>query len=392
VSAHVNGRPGGRDADGNAARPDAAELRRLPILAVDDEEWNVRLLRRVLEDAGYTAVHTTTEPAAVAQLFLTLRPALLLLDLHMPGIDGFELMERLGPLTGYGTTVPQLVLTADDGEGIKQRALSQGARDFLVKPFDQTELLLRVRNLLQVRQLQTRLEARAVTLQREVADRTSDLEQARLEMLDRLALAAEYRDDATQEHARRIGRTCGILGGALGLRDADVELLRRAAQLHDIGKIGVPDSILLKPGRLSEAEFAKLQRHTIIGAEILSGSFSPLLLLAESIALSHHEHWDGRGYPFGLKGTEIPLAGRIVAVADSFDALTHERPYKPAWSVSRAVPEIAGQRGQQFDADVVDAFLALDHGMLTGRVDRAEPTPSEPLPALPGELLVPAHA
>jgi putative two-component system response regulator len=370
---------------------DDPELRHLPILAVDDEGWNLRLLERVLAADGYTTIETTTDPSLVPELFVKLAPALVVLDLHMPGMDGFELMERLGPLTGFGASVPLLVVTCDDSPETKQRALSAGARDFLTKPFDRTELRLRVRNLLQVQLLQARLHERAASLERQVAERTGDLEQARLEMLDRLALAAEYRDDATQEHARRIGRACAVLGAALGLPADQVELLRRGAQLHDIGKIGIPDAILLKHGRLSEREFVQLKRHTVIGAEILSGSLSPLLRLAEAIALTHHERWDGRGYPYGLEGEQIPLAGRIVAVADAFDALTHDRPYKPAWTIEQAVEEIARQRGRQFDGRVVDAFLGLDHMSLLGRIDVCEPRASEPLSAPAPSSPVPAH-
>jgi HD-GYP domain-containing protein (c-di-GMP phosphodiesterase class II) len=208
-----------------------------------------------------------------------------------------------------------------------------------------------------------------------VAERTRDLEQARLEILDRLAIAAEYRDDATQEHAWRLGRTSALLALGLGLPDREVELIRRAAPLHDIGKIGIPDAILLKPGRLTYEEFEQIKTHTTIGAEILSGSRSQLLGMAERIALTHHERWDGRGYPRGLAGEQIPLPGRIVAVADVFDALTHERPYKPAWSLQEAVAEIPSQAGGQFDPDVVGAFLQLDHQtLLSGGKEWRPPT------------------
>jgi putative two-component system response regulator len=344
------------------------DLKQLRILAVDDEESNLLLLRRILERAGYTRIETTSDPARVPGMFLESRPDLVLVDLHMPVVDGFGLMEQLAPLTGDRTDVPFLVLTADATEETKCRALSLGARDFLTKPFDQTELLLRVRNLLQVQQLQERLHEQNATLEEQVAERTRDLERARLEILERLALAAEYRDDDTQEHAWRIGRTCALLARDLGLADAEVELIRRAAPLHDIGKIGIPDAILLKPGRLTDAEFAVMKTHTTIGAEILSGSSSALLRLAERIALTHHERWDGCGYPAGLSSDAIPLAGRIVAVADVFDALTHERPYKGAWPVEKAVEEILGQAGRQFDAGVVEAFSRIDHPTLSSRV------------------------
>jgi len=212
-----------------------------------------------------------------------------------------------------------------------------------------------------------------------VAERTRDLEQARLEVLDRLALAGEYLDDDTREHARRIGRTCALIAIGLGLPDAEVELISRAAPLHDIGKIGIPDVILLKPGKLTQAEFDQIKRHTTIGADILSGSRSPLLRMAESIALTHHERWDGSRYPLGLAGEEIPLAGRIVAVADVFDALTHERPYKEAWSISDAVAEIVSQSGRQFDPAIAEAFTRLEHAALLTGVKGWKP-PARPRP------------
>jgi putative two-component system response regulator len=350
--------------------PVEQELRDLPILAVDDEEANLLLLRRLLGRAGYTRVTTTTEPTQAPLLFMENRPALVLLDLHMPEMDGFELMERLGPVDG----VPFLVLTADATDETKRRALAMGARDFLTKPLDGIELMLRVRNLLQVQHLQSRLVEHNASLEDKVAARTNDLERARLEILDRLALAAEYRDDATQEHARRIGRMSALLAPLLGWPAHDVELIRRAAPLHDIGKIGIPDGILLKPGRLHPDEFERIKAHSTIGAEILSGSASAVLRLAERIAISHHERWDGRGYPRGLAGDEIPFAGRIVAVADVFDALTHARPYKEPWPLERAVAEILSQARRQFDPRVVEAFARLDHRTLLSRVEvpRAE--------------------
>jgi putative two-component system response regulator len=340
----------------------------LPILVVDDEEMNLRFLRRALQRAGCTCVRTTTDPLGVPGLFAEIQPDLVVLDLHMPGMDGFELMERLGPTAGGRTGVPFLVVTGDVGEDVKRRALESGARDFLTKPFSETEMLLRVRNLLEVQRLHAWLRDQNARLEGEVAQRTRDLERARLEILGRLALAAEFRDDETQEHAWRIGRTCGLLAAALGLLDGQVEVLQRAAPLHDIGKIGIPDAILLKPGKLTESEFATIRTHTTIGGQILSGSQSSVLLLAERIALSHHERWDGGGYPRGLGGEAIPLAGRIAAVADVFDALTHERPYKPAWPVREAVAEILRQRRRQFDPRVVDAFATLEHWTLLSRV------------------------
>ncbi len=348
------------------------DLRDLPIVAVDDEDANVLLLRRVLERAGYTSLTTTTDPTAVLSLVEEHHPRLVLLDLHMPRMDGFELMERLGELEGKPDGVPMLVLTADITDEAKRRALELGARDFLTKPIDHVELALRVRNLLQVQHLQDCLLAHNANLEEQVAARTRELEVARLEVLDRLALAGEYRDDDTQQHAWRIGRSSALMAAELGLGPGQAELIGRAAPLHDIGKLGVSDAILRKPGPLSEEDFECVKRHAAIGAEILAGSSSALLQMAQVIALSHHERWDGAGYPNGLAGEEIPLPGRIAAVADVFDALTHERPYKRAWEVDEAVTEIREGSGSQFDPAVVEVFLRLDHNTLLTRM-RPEP-------------------
>jgi putative two-component system response regulator len=340
------------------------ELSHLRILVVDDDANNVLLLTRILERDGYTRVEGTTDPSQIVGMFANEDADLVLLDVHMPEIDGIELMRRLGPLTGDGRRVPLLALTADKNEDTKRRALAAGARDFLGKPFDRTELLLRVRNLLQVRELQKRLDERNVALEDAVTRRTSELEQTRLEILARLALAAEYRDDETQQHAWRIGRTSAMLASRLRLGTEEVDLIQRAAPLHDVGKIGIPDAILLKTGPLTGAERERMRTHTTIGAEILSGSETPVLRMAEEIALTHHERWDGDGYPQRLQGDEIPLASQIVAVADVFDALTHDRPYKPAWPVQEAVDEIRDQAGRQFDPRVVEAFCTLRHTTL----------------------------
>jgi len=352
-------------------------LSELRILAVDDEDLNLLVLRRTLEQAGYKRVVTCADPSRVPSLFVEVEPDLVVLDLHMPGMDGFELMGRLAPIAGGRTGIPFLVLTGDVTEKVKRRALEAGARDFLTKPFSPTELVLRVRNLLEVQELHRRLREQNASLELQVTERTRELEQARLEILGRLALAAEYRDDDTQEHAWRIGRTCGFLADTIGLDDGHAELIRRAAPLHDIGKIGIPDAILLKPGRLTEHERSVMQTHTTIGAQILSGSTSSVLGLAERIALSHHERWDGRGYPDERGGEEIPLASRIVAIADVFDALTHQRPYKRAWPVDQAVKEVVSQRGRQFDSQLVDAFATLDHAALLSRARHREPTVDE---------------
>jgi putative two-component system response regulator len=210
-------------------------------------------------------------------------------------------------------------------------------------------------------------------LENTIRERTKALEDSRLEVLQRLAIAAEYRDDDTNQHTERVGRTAARIARQLGLGTEDVQLIRRAAPLHDIGKVGVPDAVLLKRGELTEDEYTAMQEHVQIGASILANGKFSVLHLARTIALSHHERWDGSGYPYGLAGGNIPLVGQITAVADVFDALTHERPYKPAWSIDAAVADIAKNAGVYFDPKVVDAFLALDHARLLHPVGRLRP-------------------
>jgi putative two-component system response regulator len=339
-------------------------LRPSRILVVDDQEASALLLQAVLARAGYTAVDTLTDPTAVAAHCQADPPDLLLLDWHMPGRGGAEILDEISCLTEEPNWMPVLVLTADIAADTKRRALSLGARDFLTKPIDVPEVLLRVRNLLQTRYLRLELQRTNELLSERVAQRTAELEDAKLEMLDRLALAAEYRDDATGQHADRIGRTSELLALELGLEPAEARLIGHAARLHDIGKIGVADELLLKPGKYTDDEFKAMQLHSTIGARILSGSSNELLMMAEQIALTHHERWDGRGYPDGLSGEAIPLPGRIVTVADVFDALAHRRPYKEPWPIDEARQEILDAAGTKFDPRVTEAFARLDHGKL----------------------------
>lgn len=329
------------------------------VLIVDDKRPNVVLLERLLAHSGCDCVVSTTDPREVPDLFVRRSPDIVLLDLHMPHLDGYALLERLTPLIGEDDLVPLLVLTADATRAAKERALTLGAHDFITKPFDHSEVLLRIRNQLRTRTLHRALKEQNQNLEERVKKRTEDVEEARLETLERLALAAEYRDDDTGEHTRRVGVMAGAIASALGLPQDEVESITRAAPLHDVGKIGIPDGILLKPGKLTAAEFERVKTHTRIGAQILSGSTSATLQLAEIIALTHHERWDGAGYPEGLSGASIPVPGRIVAVADVYDALTNERPYKEAWPVSEALEEIKAQAGRQFDPEAVAAFLRI---------------------------------
>jgi putative two-component system response regulator len=336
---------------------DTRSFRHARILIVDDEPANVDVLRRLLERAGFTNIESTCDAREAAAMFGIVRPDLVLLDLHMPHIDGLQVMDRLNELVN-ATYMPILMLTGDMTPEARRQALSRGAKDFINKPFHSDEVLLRIRTLLETRFLYVQIQDQNHVLEATVRERTQELESAQVEILERLARAAEFRDDNTGQHTERVGQMAALLAKEIGMSDTDVALIRRAAPLHDVGKIGIPDAILLKLGKLTEDEFALVKTHTTIGARILSGSRFALLRLAEEIAFSHHERWDGSGYA-GLAGNVIPLPGRIVAVADVFDALTQKRPYKAAWPVTDAVAEIRRQRGKQFDPAIVDAFLRV---------------------------------
>lgn len=335
------------------------------ILIVDDQPENVTLLRRVLSKAGFRQVESTSDPRQAEKVYHAFRPDLVLLDLHMPNMDGFAVLERLRALTARATYLPILVLTGDHDPFKRRRALAAGATDFLAKPFDIVEVVLRIRNLLETRHLHKLLSNQNAMLEAGVRQRTRELEAAQGEILARLAAAAEHRDDDTGRHTFRVGQLSAAIAEILGLPGETVELIRAAAPLHDVGKIGIPDQILLKPGPLTPAELAVMKTHTTIGAAILAGGSSALVIEAEQIALNHHERWDGTGYPHGLLADAVPLGARIVAVADVFDALTHERPYRPSWPLDRVIHETRAQSGRHFDPAVVAAFLthSADKGL-----------------------------
>jgi len=275
----------------------------------------------------------------------------------MPHMDGLQVLDTLREIA-EATYLPIVILSGDLTPEARRDALSRGAKDFVNKPFQPDELLLRIKTLLETRFLYLEIQSQNQVLEAKVRERTRELVEAQIEIIERLAIAAEFRDDNTGQHTQRVAQMSALLARQLGLPDAQVSLIARAAPLHDVGKIGVPDTILLKIGKLTPAEFELVKQHTVIGARILSGGKFPLLRLAEDIAYSHHERWDGDGYA-GLRKTDIPLAGRIVAVADVFDALTQQRPYKPAWPVGDAIAEIDRQRERQFDPGVVEAFLRV---------------------------------
>ncbi len=329
------------------------------ILVVDDEPANVALLERLLAKAGFSQVVSTTKPEEGLASAREQEPDLVLLDLMMPAIDGFTFLKELRSTGERYKVVPVLVLTADPSSDTKKRALSVGANDFLTKPFDPVEVVLRTNNLLKIRHLNRELADTNEQLEHLVGLRTAEVEITRVEVLARLALVAELRDDPSRRHTRRVGQSSAILAATLGLAAHEVDTIRKAAPLHDIGKISVPESVLLKPDALTDEEFDLVETHAQSGADLLGGSDDRILETAREIALGHHENFDGSGYPAGLKGDQIPLVARIVAIADVFDALTHDRPWRPAFSVEQATNEMASQSGKQFDPQLLDAFLDL---------------------------------
>ena len=330
-------------------------------MIIDDEPANVLVLERMLEHWGCATIASSTDPRQALALYDSFHPDIILLDLMMPHLDGYAVMAQLQAAIPQDEYLPILVLTADTSTETRHKALAAGAKDFLTKPFDRIDFSLRIGLLAEARFLHARLQQQNRTLEEKVRERTELLSQAETDAVECLALAAEFRDDDTGQHAQRVGKGTALLAACLGLDRGQTDLLRRAAPLHDVGKIGIPDQILLKPGKLTADEFTLMKRHTTIGAQILARHHTPTMQVAATIALSHHERWDGSGYPNGLVGTEIPLAGRLVGIVDVFDALTHSRPYKRAWPVADALAEIARGAGQQFDPDAAAALAALIH-------------------------------
>ena len=325
------------------------------VIVLDDEPANVRLLTKTLERAGFHSVIGLTDPLKLHAVIVESPPDLVITDWHMPQLDGFAVLDILAPLVNQ-ERLPVLVVTADVTRESRQRALTCGAKDFVTKPFDTTEVLLRVRNLLESRMLFQDLRKQNRTLLESATGRTRELESTRIEMIERLALAAEYRDENTSDHNLRVGLLSARLAETIGWTSEDAGLLRRAAALHDIGKIGIPDALLRKPGALTEGEQRVMRTHTTIGARILGGSHIPLLQLAETVAISHHERWDGTGYPRGLRDHDIPVAGRIVAVADAFDAITNDRPYRPARPARVAIEALREFSGLHYEPRLFEAL------------------------------------
>jgi putative two-component system response regulator len=339
-------------------------LKDAAILIVDDQETALTATEALFESWGYANVVGTSDPTRAVELAHQISAELVILDLHMPGGGGFGLIEALVSRNGGGEPPAVMIVSGDVSVEARERALGLGAKDFLIKPFGTEEARIRVKNLLETRALHKQLLTRGNLMEHRLAERTSQLRDARLDVLQRLALAGEYRDDSTHEHPQRVGRTAAALARAAGLDDDRGFEIRHAAPLHDIGKIGIPDSVLLQPGRLGSDDFELMKTHTVIGKDILAGSGSPLLDAGAEIAVTHHERGDGAGYPAGLAGEAIPISGRLVAVADTFDAITHKRPWREARPLITALEEMAGLAGTQLDPQLLRCFDTLDHQAL----------------------------
>jgi putative two-component system response regulator len=338
----------------------ADEIGQSQILVVDDSPLNVALLERLLSD---WKVHAAKDSASAFRLLDRVRPDLVLLDITTPGMDGFEVCRRIKADPRW-CDIP-VVFTTEPGNPEKETmGLMLGAVDCIAKPFHAAVVQARVRTHLSLGLARRQLARQNHLLEEEVTKRTAQLERALQQIRDastetiiRLSRAAEYRDEDTGAHVLRIAHYVGVIARHLSMEQGAIDVLMRAAPLHDVGKIGIPDRILMKPGPLTAEEFDVIKTHPEIGARLLTGSRSEIIRLAELLALTHHERWDGGGYPRGLAGHDIPLPGRILTVADMFDALVSRRPYKEPFPISTSLDIIRQHRGTALDPAVVDGFF-----------------------------------
>lgn len=335
----------------------SSEILKATILIVDDLEANVHLLEQMLRNAGYDSITSTMDPLGVYNLHRKHRYDLILLDIQMPAMDGFQVMEGLEDLE-TGDYLPVIVITAQPEH--KLQALKLGAKDFISKPFERAEVLARVHNMLEVRLLHKELHNFNEVLEKRVRQRTAELQDSYLETIFTMTRAAEHKDEDTGAHVQRISSCCRKLAMSLALSEEFIDKIFSASPMHDIGKIGIPDQILLKPGGFTPDEWEVMKEHTVIGGKILGNGKSPYLIMGAEIALNHHERWDGEGYPHGKRSDAIPLAARIVNICDTYDALRSKRPYKPAIDHLRTMDIITcgNNQSQQehFDPAILAAF------------------------------------
>ena len=327
------------------------------VLIIDDSDINLTLIKALVLKLGECEPILFENPLKALEWCQENVPDLVIVDYMMPEMDGLKFISAFRALHGRDE-IPVLMITANDQKDIRYEALIGGANDFLIKPIDRVEFSARARNMLSLRTGQKFLADRAKHLATLVEERTSDIREREKELIFRMSRAAEFRDPETGAHIQRMAHYAQIIARGLDLGEAMQKLVLQAAPMHDVGKIGIPDYILLKPGKLTHEEFEVMKGHARIGHELLKDSGSEILRAGAEVAISHHEKFDGSGYPQGLKGSQIPLLGRIVAVADVFDALTSERPYKRAWSLEDACRFLEEGRGKHFDPLCVEAFLA----------------------------------
>ena len=329
----------------------------MDIVIVDDQASARTMLRHIVQDIGpQLDVHDFGEPDAALAWCNENRPDLLLLDYRMPGMDGLELAKAFRrPLRNRD--VPIVLVTVVGDEPVRQAALDAGVIDFLVKPIRPRELRARCRNLLQLRQQSESVKQRALSLEQRLLASMHEVEERERETLSRLARAIEFRDAGTSAYLERMAHVAGLVAEAIGLPEEQARTIELAAPLHDIGKIAIPDSVLMKPGPLDDTERKRMQTHPQIGYQLLQDSQNRFIQIGAKIALHHHERYDGSGYPMGLAGEDIPIEARVVTVADVFDALISRRPYKEAWSIESALEYIEGQSGKMLDPTCVQGLL-----------------------------------
>ncbi len=351
-----------------------ARIHAARVLVVDDNPDQLDLMEVMLHKHRYRNVELQGDPTRVVPAYAAVPYDLILLDMEMPVMNGVEVMRQLKGVL-KGAPMPVIVLTAHEGADVRMQALKEGARDYISKPVIEEEFAQRIHNHLESRMLYRERELQNEILEQKVAERTAELKATQTEILRRLAKAGEYRDTDTGNHVQRVAASCRALAFAAGLSAAQAELIYMASPLHDIGKIGIPDGILLKKGRLTEVEQVIMRRHVEYGADLLDRHDAPVLQVARMIAQNHHEKWNGSGYPVQLAGEAIPIEARIVAICDVFDALTSVRPYKKAWSFEEALGYMRDNAGTHFDPKLVELFLTIMPEVEAIRTNYADPPP-----------------